>query len=251
MGDLAAAFGSLTVVVPAYNAARQVAATLDAIQTYLDRTEMTYEVIVVDDGSVDATRDLVTRRGRGVRLIANGVNRGKGYTVRQGMLAAAHDWVLFTDVDNATPIEHLDRFAAVAGGHDILIGSRRLAASAIVRKQPAFRQMLGRVFPYLVHALVLPQFADTQCGFKMFRRSVAQDLFGRARVDRFCFDVEILAMATRRGHRVAELPVEWRNPEGGSTLRIGRDTARMMGDLLRVAWRMRTGAYDGSVPSPA
>lgn len=250
MGDLAAAFGSLSVVVPAYNAARQVAATLDAIQAYLGRAGIVHEVIVVDDGSSDETRDLVSQRGRGVRLIANGVNRGKGYSVRQGMVAATHDWVLFTDVDNATPIEHLDHFASAAAAHDILIGSRRLAASAIVRKQPAFRQMLGRIFPYLVHALVLPQFADTQCGFKMFRRAVAQDLFGRARVDRFCFDVEILAMATRRGYRVAELPVEWRNPEGGSTLRIGRDTARMMGDLLRVAWRMRTGAYDGPVPSP-
>jgi len=246
MGDLAAAFGSLTVVVPAYNAARQVAATLDAIQAYLERAGIVHEVIVVDDGSVDETRDIVSRRGRGVRLIANGVNRGKGYTVRQGMLAASQDWVLFTDVDNATPIEHLERFAPAAGGYDILIGSRRMAASAIVRRQPAFRQMLGRVFPYLVHALVLPQFADTQCGFKMFRRSAALDLFSRARVDRFCFDVEILAMATRCGYRVGELPVEWRNPEGGSTLRIVRDTSRMMGDLLRVAWRMRTGAYDRS-----
>lgn len=241
MGDLGAHFGSLSVVIPAYNAAHQVVATLDAIQSFLDRDGIVHEVIVVDDGSQDTTRDVVTRRGGGVRLLANEGNRGKGYSVRRGMLEATCDWVLFTDVDHATPIDHLIGFAPQAASNDILIGSRRLTDSNIVRRQPRIRQAMGRVFPYLVRAFVLPQFADTQCGFKMFRRDVARDLFGRAQVDRFCFDVEILAMAVSKGYRIAELPVNWRNPEGGSTLRIVRDTARMLADLFRIRGRMKRG----------
>lgn len=241
MGDLGAQFGSLSVVIPAYNAAHQVVGTLDSIQSFLQRDGMAHEVIVVDDGSLDTTRDVVTRRGGGVRLIANEGNRGKGYSIRQGMLAATCDWVLFTDVDHATPIEHLSGFGLHAAANDILIGSRRLDESTIVRRQPHIRQAMGRVFPYLVRAFVLPQFADTQCGFKLFRREVARDLFGRAQVDRFCFDVEILAMAVSKRYRIAELPVNWRNPEGGSTLRIVRDTARMLADLFRIRRRMKRG----------
>ncbi len=185
--------------------------------------------------------ETVTRRNGGVRVLANEENRGKGFSVRRGMLEAQCDWVLFTDVDHATPIEHVTGFAAYAANNDVLIGSRRLTESAIVRRQPRVRQMMGRVFPYLVRALVLPQFADTQCGFKMFRREVAHDLFGRAQVDRFCFDVEILAMAVAAGYRIAELPVNWRNPEGGSTLRIVQDTQRMLADLWRIRRRMKRG----------
>lgn len=241
MGELGAQFGSLSVVIPAYNAAHQIVGTLDAVQSFLNGDGIPHEVIVVDDGSRDATREVVSRRNGGVRLIANEGNRGKGYSVRQGMLAAKCDWVLFTDVDHATPIEHLTGFAPHAASNDILIGSRRLTESTIVRRQPRIRQAMGRVFPYLVRAFVLPQFADTQCGFKMFRRDVARDLFGRAEVDRFCFDVEVLAMAVAAGYRIAELPVQWRNPEGGSTLRIVRDTARMLKDLAGIRRRMRQG----------
>lgn len=241
VSELARQFGSLSVVIPAYNAAHQVCATLDAIQAFLTREGIVHEVIVVDDGSLDTTRDVVIRRGAGVRLIANDGNRGKGYSVRRGMLEAKKDWVLFTDVDHATPIDHLTGFGPHAAVNDILIGSRRLNESTIVRRQPRIRQAMGRVFPYLVRAFVLPQFADTQCGFKMFRREVARDLFGRAQVDRFCFDVEILAMAASKGYRVAELPVNWRNPEGGSTLRIVRDTVRMLSDLFRIRRRMKRG----------
>ena len=229
------------MVIPAYNAAHQVVGTLDAIQAFLNRNGILHEVIVVDDGSQDTTRDVVARRGNGVRLLANEGNRGKGFSVRQGMLEAKFDWVLFTDVDHATPIDHLTGFGPHATTNDILIGSRRLNESTIVRRQPRIRQAMGRVFPYLVRAFVLPQFADTQCGFKMFRREVARDLFGRAQVDRFCFDVEILAMAVSKGYRIAELPVNWRNPEGGSTLRIVRDTNRMLADLWRIRRRMKQG----------
>lgn len=241
MSELAAQFGSLSVVIPAYNAAHQIVGTLDAIQSFLNRDGITHELIVVDDGSRDDTVETVTRRNGGVRVLVNEQNRGKGFSVRRGMLEAGCDWVLFTDVDHATPIEHLTGFAPHAANNDILIGSRRLSESAIVRRQPRVRQAMGRVFPYFVRALVLPQFADTQCGFKMFRRDVARDLFGRAHVDRFCFDVEILAMAVSAGYRIAELPVNWRNPEGGSTLRIVRDTARMLADLARIRRRMKRG----------
>lgn len=241
-----APLGSLSVVIPAYNAASYIPRTLDEIQSYLERGDLPHEIIVVNDGSRDGTSDVVLRRARGVRLLVNDRNRGKGHAVRRGVLAARMDRVLFTDADHATAIEHLERFVPQAAAADIVIGSRRLPESRILRRQPRFRQALGRIFPYVVRALVLPQIADTQCGFKLFRREVAADLFNRATIDRFCFDVEILALALRRGYRVREVAVQWQNPEGGSTLRIHQDTIQMMFDLLRIAWRHRRGVREAS-----
>jgi len=234
---------SLSVVVPAYNAAPYIGGTLDSIRDYLGRIGIAHETIVVDDGSGDATAAIVERRGGGERLIRLETNRGKGYAVRQGMLAARYAWSLFTDADNATTIDHLERFAPLCGEHDVLMASRRLRESKVLRRQPRLRQTLGRVFPYLVKMLVLPQFEDTQCGFKLFRREAARDLFGRATIDRFAFDVEVLAIAVGRGWRVAEVAVDWRNPESGSTLSIGRDPWSMLRDVVRVAIRSRRGTY--------
>lgn len=234
------ALGSVSVIIPACNAERCVADTLDAVQSWLAARDLVHEIIVVDDGSADRTAEIVERRGRGVRLLRNGVNRGKGYSVRVGMLASSHAWAMFLDVDHSTHIRHLERFAERAVDADVLIGSRRVVGARIVRRQHRLRQFLGRSFPYLVRALALRDIQDTQCGFKLFRRAAVDAIFPRQRVERFAFDVEVLLLARRMGFRIVEIPVDWDNPTD-STLRISRDTFVMFADVLRTVWRVRGG----------
>jgi dolichyl-phosphate beta-glucosyltransferase len=243
------AFESLSVVIPAYNAEGVVCDTLDRVQTYLVQQELENEVIVVDDGSTDATAQRVSERGRGVTVIRNERNRGKGYSVQRGMLTSRCAWALFMDVDHSTSIEHLERFAPFANRAEVLIASRNLPDSCIVRAQPRLRQRMGRTFPYLVRLLALPGLSDTQCGFKVFRRAVIERVFERQRCDGFCFDVEVLLIATRLGYRIAEIPVDWHNPHE-STIRLWRDPARMFADLLRIAWRHRPAVYAAKLTAP-
>lgn len=245
--DLRASFGSISVVVPAYNAERHVVRTLDSIQDWLESQGLPHEVIVVDDGSADGTAVAVERRGRGVRVLRNRRNRGKGHSVRRGMLAATKAWALFTDVDNSTTIDHLARFAPLAATHEVIIASRRAGGALIVRRQHAVRRFLGNTFPALVHAVALPDVHDTQCGFKAFRRDAARAIFSRLRVERFAFDVEALLLARTLGYSIGEVPVRWDNPTA-STVRLSTDTVRMLVDLLATTWRMRDGAPD---PAPA
>lgn len=236
--DLTTAFGSISVVIPAYNAEASIVSTLDAVQAYLEASGLPHEVLVVDDGGRDRTSQWVERRGRGVQLLRGEVNRGKGHSVRRGMLASRLAWGLFMDVDHSTRIENLERFAARAHDADVVIASRRVPGARIVRQQHRLRQSLGQTFPHLVRALVLPDIADTQCGFKMFRRSALEAIFSRQRIERFAFDVELLLLAKRLEYRIAEVPIDWDNPTQ-STLRVGRDATRMFLDLLRLTWTYR------------
>jgi dolichyl-phosphate beta-glucosyltransferase len=231
-------FESLSIVIPACNAEAHVASTLDAAQSWLEASGVPHEVIVVDDGSRDRTAELIERRGRGVILLRNESNRGKGYAVRRGMSAARHAWALFMDADHSTHIRHLEQFAPLAGRADVVIGSRRVPGARIVRPQHRLRQALGRTFPYLVQLVALRDIRDTQCGFKLFRRAAAEAIFSRQRVDRFAFDVEVLLLARRLGLRIVEAPVDWDNPTD-STLRIGVDTWVMLYDLVRTVCRLR------------
>lgn len=230
-------FDSLSVVIPAYNAAGHVRETLADVRQWLARFDLPHEIIVIDDGSIDNTRDLL-RGEPGIQLFENGINRGKGFSVRRGMLATRCAWALFMDVDNSTSLGHLERFAPAAAAADVLIASRRLSESRIVRRQHPIRQFLGRSFPYLVRALAIPDLADTQCGFKLFRREAVRQIFPKQRIERFAFDVEVLMLARRLGLRIVEVPVNWDNPTS-STLRVRIDTLQMMWDLLRTTWRIR------------
>jgi dolichyl-phosphate beta-glucosyltransferase len=199
------------------------------------------EVIVVDDGSSDGTQAAVDGAAvRDVRVLRNSSNRGKGYSVRRGMLAAKSDWVLFMDADNSTSIEHLARVAPHVNAARVIIASRRLSDSRVVRPQHRLRQMLGRTFPHIVRALALPGLMDTQCGFKVFRRDAAQAIFARQTTERFAFDVEVLLLARLLRIGIAEVPVDWDNPTI-STVRIRYDTIQMLWDVLRSTWRRAFG----------
>jgi dolichyl-phosphate beta-glucosyltransferase len=232
---------SLSVVIPAYNEARRIEPTLQRVLAYLQARGEPYEVLVVDDGSTDATPHIAQRyAAQGVRVLSHGGNRGKGYSVRQGMLEAGYERVLFSDADLSTPIETLDRFLQFP--EDVIIASRDMPGAHPRPGQPWYRWLLGQAFRGLVHGVVLRGFRDTQCGFKLFTRQAARAVFSKQTVDRFAFDVEALAIAVGCGFRVREVAVDWANhPE--TKVRLWRDGPKMILDLLAIARRRRRGKY--------
>lgn len=206
-----------------------------------------YEVLVVDDGSRDRTAEVVEQFAEhypGVKLLSNGRNRGKGYSVRHGMLKASGEWVLFTDSDLSAPIEELDKLfnAAQEAGASIAIGSRALDRSLISVHQSWFRETAGRLFNLMMRALTGLPFQDTQCGFKLFEAVAAREVFSRQRIERWGFDAEALFIARKVGFRTIEVPVRWSHAEG-TKVNMLRDSLNMFADLWRVRWNYWRGLY--------
>ena len=235
----------LSVVIPAYNEATRILATLDAVTAHLSAQPYSWEVIVVDDGSSDGTPGIIESWARGEpRVRVESIpHAGKGWAVRTGMLAANGQSRFMCDADLAMPIAHLDDFLRrIDDGYDVVIGSRE-AEGARRFDEPALRHVMGRVFNWTVKAIAVPAIQDTQCGFKCFRASAAEDLFRLQRTAGFSFDVEILHLALKRGYRVHELPIDWiYQPE--SKVRPAVDSFQMLRDALLVRWRSARGAYD-------
>jgi glycosyltransferase involved in cell wall biosynthesis len=209
----------LSIVIPAYNEERRLPATLDRVMEYLAQRPEEWEILVVNDGSRDNTAGLVesySAKNQRVRLLNNPGNLGKGYAVRNGMLAAQGDWILFTDSDLSSPIEELEKLEARARleNADVAIGSRAIDRKLVGVHQPAFRELSGRVFNLVMRLVTGLPFHDTQCGFKLYKRSAAQAVFRRQILDGFSFDVEDLWIAKDLGLRVVEVGVRWNNVEG-------------------------------------
>jgi dolichyl-phosphate beta-glucosyltransferase len=222
----------LTVVIPAYNEERRLSATLESIRAYFATRH--YQIIVVDDGSSDATAEQA-RRFAGVEVLRLDKRQGKGAAVRHGMMAAGGERILFCDADRSTAITFLRSLEAamVENGADVAIASRGLKASKILVSQPIYRVWLGKVFNLIVQAALLPGIWDTQCGFKLFSRRAARDIFARAKLDGYSFDVEALYLARKLGYRIVELPVAWRN-DPDSRVKVYRDSLQMLRDLWRI-----------------
>jgi dolichyl-phosphate beta-glucosyltransferase len=244
---------SLSMVIPAYNEARRLPAFLQRTVTYLEQRRLSYEILVVDDGSQDHTAQAVERlaqRSPAVRLIQLTSNRGKGTAVRRGMQAARGTMQLFADADGATPIDELSHLeSALAAGADLAIGSRALASHNphyLVRAR-WHRSIMGSIFNAVVQRLGLRHISDTQCGFKLFRRSVAQDLFSVTCVDGYAFDLELLYIARQRGYRIAEVPVNWTD-QAGSKVRPWRDGFLMLRELMAIRKRDAQGRYMRRAP---
>ncbi|HLL24442.1 MAG TPA: dolichyl-phosphate beta-glucosyltransferase [Kofleriaceae bacterium] len=217
---------ALSIVVPAYNEAARLGPSLDRIRSAIAGRDV--ELIVVDDGSTDATAEIASAAG--AHLVQLPRNRGKGAAVRTGVLAARGDRILICDADLSTPIEELARLeAAVDAGADIAIGSRRVAPT-IEREQPWARRILGAGFRVAARWLVGVTERDPMCGFKLFKRAAARDLFARCHIDRFAFDVEVLSLARRRW-QVVEVPVRWQHVSG-SKVSLGRDGLRSARDVV-------------------
>jgi len=233
---------SISIIIPAYNEEKRLPATLSTVKAYLDAASWEFaEVVVVDDGSRDGTVEVA--RKAGVRVLQNSSNRGKGYSVRHGMLEAKGEWTLFSDADLSTPIEELEKLwkAVEQEGAQAAIGSRDLDRSLIGVRQPLFREFGGRFFNLVIRLITGLPFHDTQCGFKLFEGAAAREIFGRQRVERFGFDVEILYIAQRLGYRTLEVPVRWNDVAGTKVKMLGALAAFL--DPIKVRWNGITGKY--------
>jgi len=233
----------LSVVIPAYNEARRLPASLGRINAFLEARGDSFEIVVADDGSQDATAAVAeSQGGRRLRVLRSERNRGKGHAVRRGMLAANGERRLMTDADLSTPIEELIALEArLDQGFDVAIGSRAVRGARIEVRQGRFRETAGRVFNVLVRLLLLPGIRDTQCGFKLFTARSAHAAFEPIRLDGFSFDVEALYVARRLGLRVAEVPVLWRND--AATRVGGLSGTRAFLDLVRIRLNGTAGRY--------
>lgn len=241
-----------SIIIPAYNEGERIGATLDRILSYSDSRGWNVEVLVVNDGSRDNTVEIVRHYAKGnpcLRLIDNPGNRGKGFSVRNGMLHAQGKILLFTDADLSSPIQEADKLFDVIGrGADIAIGSRWLDTQLQSRRQPLHRQLFGRAFNLMLRFFLGLRFKDTQCGFKAFTSAAAQAIFPLQNIERWGFDPEILYLAKRFRFEVVEVPVVWSHREG-TQIHPFRDGIRMLGEVIRVRLNAITGKYVTPLPS--
>jgi glycosyltransferase involved in cell wall biosynthesis len=239
-----------SIVIPAFNESGRIPATLRSVIACVRAQGWNAEIIVVNDGSTDTTAALVReiqQTAPEVRLLENPVNRGKGFSVRAGMLDARGEVVMFTDSDLSSPMEEAERlFAAIASGADIAIGSRWMATSRQTHRQPLYRQFFGRCFNFVTRLVMGLHFADTQCGFKAFKRQAAQAVFQLQRIERWGFDPEILFIALKRGYSIREVPVTWGHDER-SRISYLRDGLKMLEEIVFIRWNALTGVYNKPV----
>jgi len=234
----------VSLVVPAFNEAGGIAQTLREVVGYFSAKPYDFEIIVAADGN-DGTREIVRALAGDdprIRVIGQVERRGKGRGIREGVALTRGDVVGFIDADNKSPISEFDKFERpLATGCEVVIGSRAMAESRIERYQPWYRRLGSRLFGIGMHAIVgLHDIADTQCGFKFFRREAALDVFRRQRIDGYMFDVEILYLARRSAYRIVQVPVRWRD-DGDSRLELVRGNLKNFEDILRIGWmRLRT-----------
>jgi dolichyl-phosphate beta-glucosyltransferase len=236
----------LSVIIPCYNEEGRLPATLESIAAYLPNLDQTVEVIVVDDGSSDRTvavAEAFQDRIGSLRVLSNGVNRGKGYSVRHGMLEAQGSNVLFTDADLSAPIEEAPKLLAALESNDVAIGSRALDRGLVSVHQSRFRELAGMIFNSVVRLVLGLPFVDTQCGFKAFRRDRCRIIFEQQRIERFGFDPELLYLAERHGLRAAEIPVRWAHSPATKVSML-RDSVKMFVDVFTI----RLNGFNGYYP---
>jgi dolichyl-phosphate beta-glucosyltransferase len=236
----------LSVIIPAYNEERRLPETLVSIYEYLLSTGKSFEVIVVDDGSLDNTAYVAETFGQhneGLRLVSYSPNQGKGHAVRVGMLAARGEYLLLDDADSSSPITELPRLEeAIEQGCDVAIGSRARPDSTRTVKALPYRKYIGNTFNFIVQSLLLPGIYDTQCGFKLFKKDVGHDLFSVARVNGYGFDVEVLYIARLRGYKISEVAIDWTNIEG-SKVNVFIDSPKMLSEVLGITFGSWFGRY--------
>lgn len=235
-----------SIIIPAYNESTRIANGLEQVLAFVRRQQWSAELVVVNDGSKDDTAAIVRRYAAShpeVRLIENPGNRGKGYSVRNGVLHARGDIVLFTDADLSSPITEAPKLLEqINNGADVAIGSRWLETKLQTERQPILRQIAGRMYNLLLRVILGLQYRDTQCGFKAFTRSAAQAVFPLQHIERWGFDPEILFIARRKGFKVAEVPVAWAHDDRSKINPIA-DGIKMFGEMMKIRWLGLSGAY--------
>jgi glycosyltransferase involved in cell wall biosynthesis len=240
----------LSIVIPAYNESARIEKTLERVMECVEAQSWDAEVLVVDDGSRDETSAIIQRwmeRYPRLHLVQNPGNRGKGYSVRNGLLQAAGDVVMFTDADLSAPMEEAERLlAAIAAGADVAIGSRWMDRTRQTIHQPLYRQFFGRCFNWITRAVMGLPFKDTQCGFKAFKRPAAQVIFRLQRIERWGFDPEILFIARKLKYSIVEVPVTWGHDER-SRMSYLKDGMKMLEEMALIRANSVAGRYDEDI----
>jgi len=242
----------LSIVIPAYNEEKRLRPTVERIHRFLEGQTRTWEIVVVDDGSSDGTCALVANLQElipNLRLVESKVNRGKGSAVRLGMIAARGEIRVMCDADGSMPPEEMPLLLSqiATGQVEIAIGSRYAAGAKVAVKQPLYRRLWSRLANKVIQRALVPGVLDTQCGFKAFTAEAAQDLFGRAKIDGWAFDLEILALARRRNHRIAEVAVEWTDDDR-SRVNPLKDMWKVVKEAVQIRKNLRRGVYGELVP---
>lgn len=237
----------ISVVIPAYNEESRIPPTLEKVHAYCKEKFREFEILVVDDGSLDKTVSVVKNIGMHldhINLIHYPQNAGKGHAVRKGVLSSRGNLLLICDADLSTPIEELEKLVHfIHSDYDIAIGSRGLRDSCIVQRQPWYREGMGKTFNLFVRILAIGGIKDTQCGFKLFRGDVARAIFSKAGINGFSFDVEVLYLAKKAGHTIKEVPVRWINSPFSRVVLMG-DPMKMFLELLIIRFNALTGKYN-------
>ncbi|OQX78940.1 MAG: hypothetical protein B6D56_08085 [Candidatus Omnitrophica bacterium 4484_70.1] len=234
----------ISVIIPAYNEEKRILPTLEKVYDYFSRVQnMDFEIIVVDDGSKDNTEKVVKNfakdKSKRVKFIKHKENKGKGTAVKTGMMEAKGEYILFSDADLSTPIEEFGKLKkAIDRGYDIAIGSRGLPESKIVIPQPWYRRYIGKIFPLIVRIIVMKNFRDTQCGFKLFKKKIAKELFANLVTSGFAFDVEILYKALKKEYNVKEIPVKWYNYKE-SKVSILKAPFNMLKEIIKIKRKVK------------
>ena len=227
----------ISIVIPTYNESARIIQTLEKIFNYMEKGKNRFEVIVSDDGSRDNTTGVIEQKFSGksnLRILRRPVNKGKGLTVKEGVVNSKGDVVLFSDADLSTPIEEIDKLLKfIEQGFDVVIGSRNLKDPDVEVQKTAHRFVMGRIFSVLIGLFVFWGTKDTQCGFKMFTRKAADEVFKRQKLEGFSFDVELIYLAKKLGFKVKEVPVNWHESEG-TRVKLFRDSAKMTKDILKI-----------------
>ena len=239
---------TLSILVPSFNEEARLPLTLERIANYICSSNHRTEVLVIDDGSTDGTAAIAEsfrNRIPDLRVLSNGTNRGKGYSVRSGALEARGDYLLFTDADLSAPIEEADKLLLALQTNDVAIGSRAMNRNLIGVHESAFREFAGIVFNKIVRFILRLPFVDTQCGFKAFRREKCQPIFERQTIERFGFDPELLYLARHYGFSIVEIPVRWSHSPA-TKINMLRDSLQMFLDVFIIRWNALTGRYSAT-----
>src|SRR6266436_3359452 len=235
----------LSIVIPSFNEEKRLPATLERIASYIKSSGRETEVIVVDDGSTDGTARVAEsfrEKIPGLRVVSNGQNRGKGFSVRHGSMESRGEIVLFTDADLSAPIEETDKLLAKLGEYDVAIGSRAVNRELIEVHESRFREFAGIIFNLIVRVILRLPFVDTQCGFKAFRRENCKIIFEQQTIERFGFDPELLYLARHHGLRTIEIPVRWGHSPA-TKVNMFRDSIYMFLDVFTIRWNAIRGRY--------
>jgi dolichyl-phosphate beta-glucosyltransferase len=241
----AASTCELSIIIPSFNEELRLPRTLELIASYIKASNRSTEVLVVDDGSTDRTAEVAASfagRIANLRVLKNGENRGKGYSVRHGMQEARGENVLFTDADLSAPIEEADKLLPALQQYDVAIGSRAMNRKLIEVHESAFREFAGMIFNRIVRIVLWLPFVDTQCGFKAFRREPSRIIFEQQRIERFGFDPELLYLARHHGLKSTEIPVRWSHSPA-TKINMLRDSIQMFVDVFTIRCNSMLGCY--------